>query len=308
MCRILQISSNVPSANSVVSYTVFHPSPLLLPPLSPSRSLSPSLPLPPSPSLPLPLSPSPMAGHGSFGKVKLAEHELTGHRVAIKILNREKIKKMDVTQKINREIQILKLFRHPHIIKLYEVITTPTDIFMIMEYVPGGEVFDYIVKHGKSSEADARKFFQQIISGGWGHTLGRYNLASDECDHTLGGCGHALGGCGFPSGGVLVSRSLPSLSPPLLSSPLLSPPLSCPSPPLSSPPLPPGVAYCHRHKVVHRDLKPENLLLDNFGNVKIGDFGLSNIMSDGEFLKTSCGSPNYAAPEVISGKVCVCEG
>ena len=101
--------------------------------------------------------------------MKLAEHELTGHRVAIKILNREKIKKMDVTQKINREIQILKLFRHPHIIRLYEVITTPTDIFMIMEYVPGGEVFDYIVKHGKSSETDARKFFQQIISGGCGH-------------------------------------------------------------------------------------------------------------------------------------------
>ena len=45
-----------------------------------------------------------------------------------------------------REIQILKLFRHPHIIKLYEVITTPTDIFMIMEFVSGGELFDYIGK------------------------------------------------------------------------------------------------------------------------------------------------------------------
>ena len=50
--------------------------------------------------------------------------------------------------------------------------------------------------------------------------------------------------------------------------------------------------------VVHRDLKPENLLLDSHSNVKIADFGLSNVMRDGHFLKTSCGSPNYAAPEV----------
>jgi carbon catabolite-derepressing protein kinase len=64
-----------------------------------------------------------------------------------------------------------------------------------------------------------------------------------------------------------------------------------------------AVEYCHRHKVVHRDLKPENLLLDDNLNLKIADFGLSNIMTDGNFLKTSCGSPNYAAPEVISGKL-----
>jgi len=59
-----------------------------------------------------------------------------------------------------------------------------------------------------------------------------------------------------------------------------------------------GVEYCHRNMVVHRDLKPENLLLDSKMNVKIADFGLSNVMRDGHFLKTSCGSPNYAAPEV----------
>lgn len=64
-----------------------------------------------------------------------------------------------------------------------------------------------------------------------------------------------------------------------------------------------AVEYCHKHKIVHRDLKPENLLLDDNQNVKIADFGLSNIMTDGNFLKTSCGSPNYAAPEVISGKL-----
>ncbi|BAT95937.1 hypothetical protein VIGAN_08278200 [Vigna angularis var. angularis] len=59
-----------------------------------------------------------------------------------------------------------------------------------------------------------------------------------------------------------------------------------------------GVEYCHRNMVVHRDLKPENLLSDSTFNIKIVDFGLSNIMRNGHFLKTSCGSPNYVAPEV----------
>ena len=104
-------------------------------------------------------------GTGSFGKVKKAKHQLTGHTVAIKILNRNKIKTLDVVGKIRREIQNLKLFRHPHIIKLYQVINTPSDIFMVMEYVSGGELFDHIVKNGKLNETQARKFFQQIISG-----------------------------------------------------------------------------------------------------------------------------------------------
>lgn len=62
-----------------------------------------------------------------------------------------------------------------------------------------------------------------------------------------------------------------------------------------------GVESCHRRMIVHRDLKPENILLDHNWTVKIADFGLGNFMKEGLFLKTSCGSPNYAAPEVISG-------
>ena len=62
-----------------------------------------------------------------------------------------------------------------------------------------------------------------------------------------------------------------------------------------------GIEYSHKLKIVHRDLKPENVLLDDDLNVKIADFGLSNEIKDGDFLKTSCGSPNYAAPEVIRG-------
>lgn len=62
-----------------------------------------------------------------------------------------------------------------------------------------------------------------------------------------------------------------------------------------------AIDHSHRLKIVHRDLKPENILLDDDLNVKLADFGLSNEIVDGDFMKTSCGSPNYAAPEVIKG-------
>ena len=71
----------------------------------------------------------------------------------------------------------------------------------------------------------------------------------------------------------------------------------------ADPPLHVRCAPGHIHSVVHRDLKPENLLLDAENKIKLADFGLSNRLKDGQFLKTSCGSPNYAAPEVISGNL-----
>ncbi|KAK9477188.1 kinase-like domain-containing protein [Lipomyces japonicus] len=166
-------------------------------------------------------------GEGSFGKVKLAYHLATHQRVALKIIDRKMLAKSDMQGRVEREISYLRLLRHPHIIKLYDVIKSKDEIIMVIEFA-GKELFDYIVQRGMVPEDEARRFFQQIIG---------------------------------------------------------------------------AVEYCHRHKIVHRDLKPENLLLDENLNVKIADFGLSNIMTDGNFLKTSCGSPNYAAPEVISGKL-----
>jgi 5'-AMP-activated protein kinase, catalytic alpha subunit len=62
---------------------------------------------------------------------------------------------------VKREIKILRLFMHPHIIRLYEVIDTPTDIYVVMEYVKSGELFDYIVEKGRLQEDEARRFFQQ---------------------------------------------------------------------------------------------------------------------------------------------------
>jgi len=72
--------------------------------------------------------------------------------VAVKVLEREQVKDLNIMQKIKREVQILKLFHHPHIIKLYQVIKSPSNIFLVMEHVSGGELFEYILQHGKVRE------------------------------------------------------------------------------------------------------------------------------------------------------------
>ena len=166
-------------------------------------------------------------GEGTFGKVKLGTHSLTGEKVAVKILEKERIGDAADVERVAREIHILKLIRHPNIIQLFEIIETPKQLYLIMEFASGGEVFDYIVTHSRIKEKEACRFFQQIIS---------------------------------------------------------------------------GVEYISRLGVVHRDLKPENLLLNYDKSIKIVDFGLSNTYKPGETLKTACGSPCYAAPEMIAGK------
>lgn len=109
-------------------------------------------------------------GEGTFGKVKLGTHILTNEKVrntkfkyhfqvAVKILEKKKIVEEADVQRVSREIEILKMIRHPNIIQLFEIIETPKQLFLIMEYVSGGELFDYIVKKGKLSEKEACKYF-----------------------------------------------------------------------------------------------------------------------------------------------------
>ncbi|KAL3514302.1 hypothetical protein ACH5RR_027019 [Cinchona calisaya] len=167
-------------------------------------------------------------GEGTFAKVKFAQNTETGESVAMKILDRSTIIKHKMVEQIKREISIMKLVRHPYVVRLHEVIASRTKIYIILEFITGGELFDKIVQHGRLSEAESRRYFQQLID---------------------------------------------------------------------------GVDYCHSKGVFHRDLKPENLLLDSQGNLKISDFGLSALPGQGvSLLKTTCGTPNYVAPEVLSHK------
>jgi len=123
----------------------------------------------------------------------------------------------------------MKLVRHVHVVSLKEVLASRTKIFIVLELVTGGELFDKIVAEGKFNETTARKYFQQLVA---------------------------------------------------------------------------GTSYCHSQGVCHRDLKPENLLLDEHEDLKISDFGLSSLYEQaaGEtdratLLHTTCGTPNYVAPE-----------
>lgn len=169
-----------------------------------------------------------LLGKGTFGKVHYAKNLESNESVAIKMMDKDKVLKAGLSEQIRREITTMRLVAHKNIVELHEVMATRNNIYFVMEYVKGGELFDKIGKSGKLTEAAAHKYFQQLIG---------------------------------------------------------------------------AVDYCHSRGVYHRDLKPENLLLDENENIKVSDFGLSALSeSKGQdgLLHTTCGTPAYVAPEVIS--------
>ncbi|XP_072232953.1 serine/threonine-protein kinase MARK2 isoform X12 [Leuresthes tenuis] len=102
-------------------------------------------------------------GKGNFAKVKLARHILTGKEVAVKIIDKTQLNSSSL-QKLFREVRIMKMLNHPNIVKLFEVIETEKTLYLVMEYASGGEVFDYLVAHGRMKEKEARAKFRQIVS------------------------------------------------------------------------------------------------------------------------------------------------
>ncbi|KAK8925885.1 CBL-interacting serine/threonine-protein kinase 14 [Platanthera zijinensis] len=170
-----------------------------------------------------------LLGVGAFAKVYYARHILHGHSVAIKIINKSKVLRGGLVAQTKREVVVMGRLHHPYIVRLLEVLASRSNIYFVLEYAKGGELFSRVAR-GRLPEDQSRRFFHQLIS---------------------------------------------------------------------------AVAFCHFRGVFHRDLKPENLLLDDNGNLKVSDFGLSaiadQIRADGLF-HTLCGTPAYVAPEILSRK------
>lgn len=94
-------------------------------------------------------------GEGTFGKVKQGMHILTGEKVAVKILEKDKIQDVADVERVAREIHILKIVRHPNVVQLYEIIETHKKLYLIMEFANGGELFDFIVSKQRVEEKEA---------------------------------------------------------------------------------------------------------------------------------------------------------
>lgn len=104
-----------------------------------------------------------LLGQGTFAKVYHGRNLKTSESVAIKVVNKDQVKKEGMMEQIKREISVMRLVRHPNIVELKEVMATKQKIFFVMEYVKGGELFAKVAM-GKLKEEDARKYFQQLIS------------------------------------------------------------------------------------------------------------------------------------------------
>ena len=168
-------------------------------------------------------------GEGTFGTVRLGINRQTGEKVAIKILEKIKMTNYDDKNRLEREIKILNKIHHPNIVKLFCIIETDRQIFIVMEYIKGNELFQYILVKKKLEEEEACYYFLQIIN--------------------------------------------------------------C-------------IDYLNKLKISHRDLKAENIIIEQkLKEIKLIDFGLSNIYENGKLLSTACGSPIYAAPEMLEGKL-----
>jgi len=167
-------------------------------------------------------------GRGGYGKVMLVRHKGNGGIYAMKTMKKADVLKRNQKEHTASERHVLETVNHPFIVNLHFAFQTPTKLYMVMEYCPGGELFFHLSRAGRFSEGRC-KFY--------------------TCELVL------------------------------------------------------AVGYLHSLNIIYRDLKPENVLVDANGHAKITDFGLSKEgVMDNISAKTTCGTPEYLAPEVLNKK------
>lgn len=165
-------------------------------------------------------------GTGTFGVTKLCRHRQTGLYYCMKIMSKQRIVDLKQQQHVRAERQVLSMVKHPFLCSLFSSFQDDYSLYLVMDYVQGGELFAHIrASSGGLPESTVRFYAAEIVL---------------------------------------------------------------------------ALEYLHSYKIVHRDLKPENLLLDKRGHIRVVDFGFSKIIEDKTF--TVCGTPEYIAGEIISGR------
>ncbi|GFP95217.1 cbl-interacting protein kinase 32 [Phtheirospermum japonicum] len=102
-------------------------------------------------------------GEGTYAKVKFARNSENEQPVAIKIFDKGAVLKHKMAEQIKREIEIMKLIKHPNVVRIEEVMGSKTKIFIVLEFVTGGDLFEKIVNHGRMQEDEARRYFQKLF-------------------------------------------------------------------------------------------------------------------------------------------------
>ena len=104
-------------------------------------------------------------GVGSFATVRRARHVKSGLEFAVKCLDKAQIEKQNMSKQLKREIAIMRIIKHPRVVRFYEVLASKKKIYLVLELVTGGELFELLVKERGFGEDKARFFFRQLVEG-----------------------------------------------------------------------------------------------------------------------------------------------
>ncbi|KAF7030799.1 hypothetical protein CFC21_042259 [Triticum aestivum] len=105
-----------------------------------------------------------LLGRGNFAKVYKAHNVSTGEVVAIKVFDKEAVRRSGTVEQVKREVDVMRRVHHPNVVRLHEVMATRSRIYFVMEYASGGELFARLDQSTRFPEPVARRYFQQLVT------------------------------------------------------------------------------------------------------------------------------------------------